>query len=121
MPGANGIDPRQLSSEIGQYLREIRDIRNALGPNSPYNAQLNQIENALRSMGTGGSPGDGRQLDLLARQIIDPFRSIEFELSRQLELLTSRERLRATRAEDIPSNMKDVIGNYLEVIGKSRR
>jgi hypothetical protein len=71
-------------------------------------------------MGTGAAAGDAKKLEELSRQLIEPFRKMEFELSRRLDLLLGKEQLRSARDEDFPASLKGALGNYFEKIGKGK-
>jgi hypothetical protein len=69
----------------------------------------------------GRPAGDPAELERLANSIIDPLRSVELELSKKLEILTGQDVVRSAQEEEIPAAMKNVIGNYLETLGKTAK
>ena len=62
-------------------------------------------------------PGIG---DKLAQQIIDPFRTIELELSRTLELLLAKENIRSAQEEEIPEGYKKLVEEYYKRLSNQR-
>ena len=110
--GARGGDVRQLTREWEQRLRDVQDIRDQLGRNNPLRGDLNRIMDAIRQRMEQHYPGDPAEIEALRREIIDPFRSIELELSRELQLLIGKENIRAAHDEEIPAGYKRLVEEY---------
>jgi len=64
--------------------------------------------------------GDAAEIEKLAQQIIDPFRSIELELSRTLELLLAKENIRSAQEEEIPEGYKKLVEEYYKRLSNQR-
>ena len=58
-------------------------------------------------MARGNFGGDPGEIERLAQQIIDPFKTVELELSRALQLLMAKENVRSARDDEIPSALSD--------------
>ena len=56
--------------------------------------------------------GDPAEIEALRREIIDPFRSIELELSRELQVLIGKENIRSAADEEIPAGYKKLVEDY---------
>lgn len=103
-----------------ERLREIQDIRNQVGRDNPVAADLDRIMNAIRGEMRARNSGDPREIERLAQQIIDPFRSVELELSRALQLLTAKESIRSAQEEDIPTGYKKLVEEYYKGLSSSK-
>jgi len=65
----------------------------------------------------GVDPG---QLDKLAQQVIDPFRSVELELSRELQVLLAKENIRSAQEEEIPEGYKKLVEEYYKKLSNQK-
>ena len=74
---------------------------------------------AIRGRMEGQRPGSLAEIEALTRDIIDPFRSVELELSRELQVLIGRENIRAARDEEIPAGYKEEIEEYFRRLGSA--
>ena len=68
----------------------------------------------------GRNGGDPAQLDKLAQQIIDPFRSVELELSRELQVLLAKENIRSAQEEEIPEGYKKLVEEYYKKLSNQK-
>ena len=96
-------DIRQLTREWEQRLQDVEDIRNLLGAGDPLEEDLNRIMDAMRGR-MGGNPAGLAEIEALVNEIILPFRSVELELSRELQILIGRESIRSAQEDEIPAN-----------------
>ena len=56
----------------------------------------------------------------LAQQIIDPFRSVELELSRELQVLLAKENIRSAQEEEIPEGYKKLVEEYYKKLSNQK-
>ena len=110
-------DIRQLTREWEQRLQDVEDIRSLLGPNDPLSGDLGQITDAIRRRMEEHRPGNPVEIDALVSEIILPFRTIELELSRELQLLIGRENIRSAQEDEIPANYRRLVEEYYERLG----
>jgi hypothetical protein len=113
---ANGpgiYDPRQWGRELRERINELRDIQQGLGRNNPlyneYQGVINALQNLERNSGLAGNP---QAIERLAQQIIDPLKSIELELSRELQILLAKENIRSAQEDDIPTGYEKFVEEY---------
>ncbi len=109
-------DIRQLTREWEQRLQDVEDIRGLLGSDDPLADDLNRIMNAMRRR-MDGQPGDLAEIEALVSDIILPFRSVELELSRELQLLIGRENIRSAQEDEIPARYRRLVEEYYERLG----
>lgn len=75
---------------------------------------------AIRRRMDGHMPGDPAEIEALRREIIDPFRSIELELSKELQLLIGKENIRTAAEEEIPAEYKRLVEEYYKRLADER-
>ena len=112
----SGDDIRQLTREWEQRLQDVEDIRSLLGSGDPLEEDLNRIMNAIRRR-MDGQPGQLAEIEALVSEIILPFRSVELELSRELQLLIGRENIRSAQEDEIPARYRRLVEEYYERLG----
>jgi hypothetical protein len=49
--------------------------------------------------------------------IIDPLRMVELQLSRELQLMTEKDNIRAAQEEDVPAGYKKSTEDYFKALG----
>jgi len=101
-------------------LREIQEIQSELGRNNPLASDLNRIAGDIRSLMRDPRLGDPQAIEKLAQQIIDPFKSVELELSRTLELLLAKENVRSAQEEEIPAGYKKLVEEYYKKLSNTK-
>ena len=119
--GPGSYDPRQWTREFQERLNEIRDIQNGLGRNDPVSRELDQVAGALQNAIRDPRVGDPRAIDRLAQQIIDPLRGIELELSRNLQLLLSKENIRSAQEDEIPHGYQKLVEEYYKKLSNPKQ
>jgi hypothetical protein len=83
---------------------------------------LDDILRAAQNMARNGAfDGDPAEIERLAQQIIDPFRSVELELSRELQLLMAKENVRSARDDEIPSGYRPLVEEYYRRLSDQRQ
>jgi hypothetical protein len=118
--GYGSYDPRQWSREYAERLREIQDIRDQLGRGNEFADELARIEGNLRNLMNSRNGGDPAEIAKLAQQIIDPFRSLELELSRELQVLLAKENIRSAQEEEIPEGYKKLVEEYYKKLSNQK-
>jgi hypothetical protein len=105
-------DPRQYTRELQQDLNDVRDLQRLLGPNSEYSRELEAIANNLQALIRDARVGDPQAIAKLANQIIEPFRGVEMELSRALQILLAKENIRSAQEDEIPADYRKSVEEY---------
>ena len=119
--GPGSYDPRQWMREYQQLQSDLRDIQNGLGRNDPISRELDQVAGALQNAIRDPRVGDPRAIDRLASQIIDPLRGIELELSRNLQLLLSKENIRSAQEDEIPQGYQKLVEEYYKKLSNPKQ
>ena len=101
-------------------MREIQDIRNQLGRGNALGDDLDRIAGNIRDLMRDPRVGNPQEIERLAQQIIDPFRSIELELSRTLQVLLAKENIRSAQEEEIPSGYKKLVEEYYKKLSNQK-
>jgi hypothetical protein len=115
-----GYDPRQYTRELQERYNELRDLQRQLGPNSPYARELDAIANNLQTLIRDNKlVGNPQAIEKLSQQIIDPFRGVELELSRALELLLAKENIRSAKEEDFPEDYAKYLEEYYKKLSSN--
>jgi len=105
---------------LQERLNDIRDLQRQLGPNSPYARELEGIANNLQGlMRDPRLVGNPQAIDKLAEQIIDPFKGVELELSRALQLLLAKDNIRAAKEEDFPEDYAKYLEEYYKKLSNT--
>jgi hypothetical protein len=118
--GYGSYDPRQWNREWEERLRELQDIRAQLGRGNQFADDLARIEGNIRNLMNARNGVDPGQLDKLAQQVIDPFRSVELELSRELQVLLAKENIRSAQEEEIPEGYKKLVEEYYKKLSNQK-
>jgi len=63
-------------------------------------------------MNNPGIAGDPKAVEKLAQQIIEPFKGIEMELSRALQILLNKDNIRSAQEDEIPQGYAQMIEEY---------
>jgi hypothetical protein len=107
-----GTDFRQRTREWEQRLGDIEGIRDLLGRENELYGDLTQAMNEIRDRLESARVGDPSQLQGISDDIIDPLRSIELQLSRELGLLIGKENIRIAQEDEIPADLKEIVEEY---------
>ena len=104
-----------VQSRTSGSLNEARDLQRQLGPNNPLSRELEGIVNNLQGlMSNANRLGDPSAIAKLADQIIEPFRGVEMELSRALQIMLAKENIRSAQEDEIPAGYQKVRRGVLQ-------
>lgn len=112
MGGDSGGDNRQLPAEVRERLREAQDMRREWGGTSTGARQLDEVIDKLKEMADGRMEGDAATAALLKRDVIEPLRQLELELSRQVQQLSGRTNLRLRNEGAAPEKYRKAVEEY---------
>src|SRR5581483_4271441 len=113
-------DPRQIQRELQQRLNDIRDLQNQLGPKSQYAQGLDQIARNLQGLINDPKLGDPRAVDKLGQQVIDPFKGVELELSKALQILLAKDNIRSAQEDEIPAGYQKLVEEYYKKLSNPK-
>jgi hypothetical protein len=82
--------------------------------------ELEGIANNLQGlMRDAARLGDPQAIEKLANQIIEPFRGIEMELSKELQILLAKENIRSAQEDEIPAGYQKYVEEYYKKLSSS--
>jgi hypothetical protein len=100
-------------------LNDIRDLRRQLAANDPLQRDLQNIESNLQGLIGNPRVGDPEAIAKLANQVIEPFRGVEMELSRALQILLAKENIRSAQEDEIPASYQKAVEEYYKKLSSS--
>jgi len=104
-------DLRALQNQIQQLGR---------GGNLPNAAaDITQALNAAQN-GQRRFDGDPSEIEKIAKEILEPLRQAEMELSKHLEVLVEKDKIRAALEDEVPAGHEKETKAYFEAIGKGK-
>jgi hypothetical protein len=112
-------DPRQYARELQERLTDIRELQRLVGPNTEEGRELQAIANNLQGLIRDPRVGDPQAIARLADQIIEPFRGIEMELSRSLQILLAKENIRSAQEHEIPAGYQKLVEEYYKKLSST--
>src|SRR6185369_13003256 len=95
--GGGVYDPRQYANELRQDLNDLRELQRTLGPNNPQARDIEGIINNLQGLINNPRVGDAAAIAKLVDQVLEPFRGVEMELSRALQIMLAKENIRSAQ------------------------
>ena len=121
------LDPRQFGATLNNTINELQALRNQVAPlgrnqNLGLGEAIQSLNEALTAAQSGnrGFGGDLSEIEKIANQIMNPLREAEIELSRSLQSLVEKDKIRAAMEDEIPAASRGVVTPYLEAIGKGK-
>jgi hypothetical protein len=120
--GGGFYDPRQVGRELQERISELRELQQGLGRNNPLYNEIQGVINNLQALSRdSGLIGNPQAIEQLARQIIDPLKSIELELSRELQIMMAKENIRSAQEEGIPTGYEKFVEEYYKKLSATGR
>jgi hypothetical protein len=105
---------------LQQRLNDVRDIQNQLGPRNPLSQGLDQVARNLQAaINDSRFAGDPRAIDKL-QQIIDPFKGVELELSKALQILLAKDNIRSAQEDEIPAGYQKLVEEYYKKLSNGK-
>jgi hypothetical protein len=102
-------------------------VRNQLGPVGRNNPGVGEaIQNlseaiaAVQSGNRGLGGADLSEIEKMINQILTPLREAEIDLSKTLQSLVEKDKIRAAMEDNIPAASQTEVKAYFEAIGKGR-
>jgi hypothetical protein len=121
------LDPRQLGAALNNTIQDLQGARNQLGPagrNNPGIGEaiqnLNEAITAAQNGNQGLTGASLAEIEKMINQVLTPLREAEIDLSKTLQSLVEKDKIRAAMEDDIPSANRNEVKAYLELIGKGK-
>jgi hypothetical protein len=110
---------------LGQSVTDLNALRNQiqqLGARSALQGAVGDITQALNAAQNGQRrfEGDPAEIEKIAKQILEPLREAELELSKRLEVLVEKDKIRAALEDEVPAGFERETKAYFEAVGKGK-
>lgn len=116
-PGIGSEQSRQFRAEWDLRLREAQELRRDLGDRKDLVRQVEEMLDRMKQM-KSEIPFDAEELERLQGSIVEGFRQLELDLSRQLQQMISRESLHLAKDEDVPEGYRRQVEEYYKALSK---
>ena len=83
--------------------------------------ELEGIANNLQGLINNPRLGDPQAIAKLTNQILEPFRGVEMELSRALQILLAKENIRSAQEDEIPEGYQKVVEEYYKKLSNQNQ
>ena len=112
-------DQRQLDRELRQRLADAEELRSLLDRNSTQMRNLERVIESLRRAGDYMNFRDPGQIERL-KSAIDSMRKVEFDLARDLDRLSQKEKYLFSQDNEAPGNYRKLVDAYYQSLAKSK-
>ena len=75
---------------------------------------------AMRVEARSNNPGNAADLDKLVKDIIEPLKNVELELSRRLQIMMAKDNIRSAQEDEIPSSYRKLVEDYYKRLGSGK-
>ncbi len=120
VPRVSGEQLRQLEREFELRYQEARDLANQLRNRPDLANQVRQLMEGMRKMPPGRLLADAAELERLQKTVIEGFRQVELDLSRQLQNLVGKENLRLAKDEQVPEAYRKQVEDYYKALSSGK-
>lgn len=103
---------RQLRRELDERVREAEELRRSLMPMRDLVEDVNRLIAELRRLDEARLFHDPEEIERLRRQVLDPLRRLEWELSRRQQERLGSDRLRLAEEMAVPPEYRRVVEEY---------
>jgi len=74
----------------------------------------------MRVEARSNTPGNAADVEKLAKEIIEPLKNVELELSRRYQIMMAKDSVRSAQEEQIPSNYRKLVEDYYKRLGSNK-
>jgi hypothetical protein len=103
---------RQLRRELDERVREAEALRRSLMPVRDLVDDASRLIAELRRLDAGRLFNDPEEIERLKRQVLDPLRRLEWELSRRQQEQLGADRLRLGEEAAVPPEYRRLVQEY---------
>ena len=111
---------RQFEKEYQLRLKEAQEIGRNLTGQPDLATQLKNMVERMKQMSSMKFLLDERQLERLRSHVIEGFRQLELDLSKNLQHLITKENLHLAKDEEIPEAYRKQVEDYYKALSKLR-
>jgi len=114
-----------VNSLINQSAGDLQALQNLIRQAGRGGNLANAAEDINRALAAaqgaqGRFKGNPADIEKLAQDILNPLREAELELSRHLEILVEKDKIRAALEDDTPAAFQNEVKAYYEAVGKGK-
>jgi len=103
---------RHLRRELDERVREAEELRRSLSPLRDLADDVARLIAELRRLDEARLFADPEEIERLKRQVLDPLRRLEWELSRRQQQRLGADRLRVAEETAIPPEYRRLVEEY---------
>jgi hypothetical protein len=121
LPAPGPLTPeqkRQFEKEYELRLKEAQEIGKHLADQPDLASQIKSVIERMRQIGSLRFLEDDKVLERLRSNVIDGFRQLEVDLSRNLQRQLTKENLHLAKDEDIPEPYRKQVEDYFKMLSK---
>ncbi|PYV38486.1 MAG: hypothetical protein DMG06_25565 [Acidobacteria bacterium] len=111
---------RQFEKEYQLRLKEAQEIGRNLTGQPDLATQLKNMVERMKQMSSMKFLLDERELERLRNNVIEGFRQLELDLSKNLQHLITKENLHLAKDEEIPEAYRKQVEDYYKALSRQR-
>jgi len=116
-PSINPQQARQFEKELDLRLKEVQELSKNLRDRQDLARQVQDMLERMKQM-KSKMLHDAQELEQLQSSVIEGFRQLELDLSKQLQQVISRENLHLAKDEDVPEAYRRQVEEYYKALSK---
>ena len=116
-PSINPQQARQFEKEFDLRMKEAQDLSKNLRDRQDLAKQVQDMLDRMKQM-KSKMLHDEQELERLQSSVIEGFRQLELDLSKQLQQVISRENLHLAKDEDVPEAYRRQVEEYYKALSK---
>ncbi|MFB3903021.1 MAG: DUF4175 family protein [Acidobacteriota bacterium] len=120
VPRLTPEEARQFDKEFQLRLREGQELARRLRDRPDLVAQVDDILKRMKGMPPSRLLADQGELARLKTSVIDGFRQLELQLSRELNEIGRRDNIRLSKDEEIPKEYRKQVEDYYRALAEKR-
>ena len=118
IPRLNPDQVRQFEKEYQLRVREGQELARQLRDRPELSAQVEDILRRMKTMPAARMLTDESELARLKTSVIEGFRQLELQLSRELNQIARKDNIRLTKDEDIPKEYRKQVEDYYRALSE---
>ncbi len=111
---------RQFEKEFQLRLREGQELARQLRHRPDLSAQVDDILKRMKGMPPARMLADEGELIRLKTSVIEGFRQLELQLSRELNQIARKDNIRLTKDDDIPKEYRKQVEDYYRALADKK-
>jgi hypothetical protein len=111
---------RQFDKEYQLRYQEGQELARQLRDRPDLSAQIQDILKRMKGMPTASMLTDEAELARLKTSVIEGFRQLELQLSRELNAMTRKDNIRLSKDEDIPKEYRKQVEDYYRALAEKK-